>query len=169
MDFISNYMDGGKSCLKAPLNGHILSEVNGIGLGSGTNNYTFPSSISGEKTIFFQIRNGGGSADITVSGIKFNVNGSYYTLQQMVNNGYIEPLVLYGAFAVYSDSVAINLYTGGSEGSGFYPDTFVLMTLKSGYTLRGFQAYQSSGSNTGTGDGYYMRVIDPNYMRVVLK
>ena len=156
-----------RACQYAPVYGHAPTRWDAQWLGSGTRNYSFPSYIYGENTVYFQLRMSGYGSNVTISGLKFNVNGSYFTLRQLVDNGYIEPLVLYGAADVYSNSVAINLYDGGSQGAGNYPDTFVLMTLKSGYNLRGFQVYQSVARSNN--DGYYVRVIDPNWFRVVLK
>ena len=156
------------ACNYAPVYNHIYSSPknNGTKLSSGNRQYGF-AAISGEKTVYFQIRNGGEASSVTVKNIKFKVGSSYYTIKQLVDNGYVYPLVLYGAFAVGNYSVALNLYNGGSQGNGFYPDTFVLMTVKSGVTIDGFSADQSVNSRGG--DGFYIRVIDPNYFRVVLK
>ena len=157
-------------CNIGPLAGKYISPViNGSdnSVSSGTHDYTF-TGISGEKTIYFQVRNGGGSSNITVSGLKFKINGSFYTLEQMVNNGYVKPLVLLGAMSVYGESTAINLYSGGSEGQGFYPDTFTVFMLNSGYTLSGFRIYQSNAS-VHTQDGYWIRVFNTSDFGVVLK
>ena len=86
----------------------------------------------------------------------------------MVNNGYVKPLVLLGAMSVYGESTAINLYSGGSEGQGFYPDTFTVFMLNSGYTLSGFRVYQSNASSH-TQDGYWIRVFNTSDFGVVLK
>ena len=85
----------------------------------------------------------------------------------MVSNGYIRPLVLYGGFGYTSASAALNMYNGGNPGNGYYPDNYVLMMLKNGYELRGFQAYTSA--NSSGSDGYYVRTVATSNFRVVLK
>ncbi len=59
------------------------------------------------------------------------------------------------------------MYTGGNNGSGYYPDNYVIMMLNTGYQLRGFQTYQSKA--TTNKDGYYLRTTPTSNFRIVLK
>ena len=163
-----NYSAGAK-CKKAPLYGKLSNVQNQIHMKSGTNNYSFASEISGEVTVYFQLRNGGGAGSHSSSGLKFKINGSYYTLQQMVNKGYIKKLVLLGGHGLKDQTSAVNLYSAGSDGGGDWPDDFMIFMLNSGYRLQGFQVWQSKDTNDSYQDGFYIRTTPTSNFRVVLK
>ena len=157
----------GSRCNYGPLYNNSTIIANGIRMSAGSRNYSFSSEITGEKTIYLLIKYSTTGASISVGALKFKVDGSYYTLKQMVDNEYIKPLVLYGGFGYTNVSAALNWYTGGTVSDGYYPDVSVLMMLNEGYALQGFQVTTSLAS--ANGDGYYVITTPTSNFRIVLK
>ena len=137
----------------------------------------------GGTTFFFDFRNHGCNGkvktDIQTKNIKFKVNGNYYSLKQMVENGYVEPLVIIGGENFSSNNFISSVYTAGNVGNGGFSNIVIMFMLKEGNILNGYTIWQSVASKNALtdknedrvycGDGTYVRYIDTNKFRLVVK
>lgn len=65
-------------------------------ISANKNTKTFETPVTGNKTFAFAIEAGNQSSNVQVDELKFNHNGTYYTLKELVESGVIKPLVLIG-------------------------------------------------------------------------
>jgi hypothetical protein len=113
-------------------------------------------SVSMSTGIWHLLRFYAGSYTTAVylSGFYLNIGGSYYTLQQCVANGFIEPLVLLGSdqkTGNYYFSNFTNMYTAGATGEGHYPwggIAFVPKVAISGYKFYTNKSWNSAENVT---------------------
>ena len=128
---------------------------------SGTKNYTLASPITGERTVYFHTMAAYLTGSLNLQNLKFLVNGTYYTLEQMVTNNLIYPIVLIGSqYRNYIYQTPLNLYTGGSTGNGSYSYWRTLFMTKEGTTITGFTLTASKTTNANDGFGVGSTAIE---------
>jgi len=124
---------------------------------ASTNTATFDTNISGEKTVVTYWEYGSLTTGINIGAIKYCINGTYYTPQQMVSNNIVKPLVLidsHGVNGSYYYSNFLNIYSGGTSNTGNYPGARIHFMLNSGYTISAVQWYANKArGSTSYNDG----------------
>ena len=131
---------------------------------AGTNNYNFSSSFSGAQQVYLQINDHGYATggSFKIGGLKIKVDGSYYTLEQLVSMKYIEPYVLmnssdYGLRELGYWPNFLNLYYGGETEEQIFPFGVIYFFTRPGHSFQGIQLY-SSAATTRANEGYGIRL-----------
>ena len=157
-----NHSTPNETCNKPPIGTDVTTKYGRIS--SGNNSYTFDTVISGEKTVFLGIRGGGATHKGYLRGLEFKVNGNNYTLEQMVNNNYIKPLVILDGMELAN---TLNLYNGGATDVNGYPNVVIMFMTNPNYNISGFSLYSSIdfSINYNNGNGNYITVNDGYYLR----
>jgi len=120
---------------------------------SGLNTYTLTEPTSSSKWIKIFIRAGGMTTGVYVGSLKIEIHGIMHTLKEAVEQSHIEPLVLTFSGANSGPYYLPNfhlIYSGGTTGSGNYPDNDILLKTKEPITA--VQFYANRAFNT-TYDG----------------
>ena len=112
------------------------------GITSGTNTITTTIDASSEeKTVFIDIMAGytGLARDCSMSNLQFQINGSWYSLKDMVDAGYIKPLVILDGSYTYNGWSVLGLYdnsAGTNEANS--PGMYVIFIVNRGYSITKF-------------------------------
>ncbi len=137
---------------------------------AGLKEYSFARSFEGEKTVYLYIRAGGGTPFVILEHFKLKVNGTYYTINELIDNNIIKPLVIIdssngaGDYYFYN---AFNILNGGLM-NGEYPGLKIYFMTNPGYTFTGFQLSSSTNFDK-TYDGWLGEYDDTSNARFTYK
>lgn len=126
---------------------------------SGTQNYSFSTTSNNYGWIRVYFRAGGGTTGVDIGNFKINVSGTYYTVDQAISNGYIEPLVLTNSSAWSTSYYWVNAHLAltTTVGNANYPQ--LLIWFKPKVAISAIQMYSNVGFNT-TYDGMMAEQYD---------
>lgn len=132
-------------------------------------------NITGEKTIVYFFDVGSFTTAIYIGSLNFKIDGSWFSLKEMVDNKLCKPLVVLGSEASngsYYWGKALNLYDNSSNtDSGNYPNLIVIFQLEEGVTLTGASIYASKSRGSASyKDGLRLfAAYDPEDLRLTIE
>ena len=162
IDYFSYDKYGSPSLLNGDIRANVTSGTNTLALSQAVTNSWIRTWWMGACS----------TGDVTLSNFKLRfttsnntTSGSYYTINQALNNGYIEPLVLYynsDNNTNYVYPYASNILSGGSLGTARYFHVSVFLKVKSGYYVNGVTFNTSAAFSNSCGDGFYFLKLSDN-------
>lgn len=148
------------------------SSVSRTYITSGTVTYTLSVDASEQDmTLWLCVFGSGMTTSAYIGSLKFNVDGAFYTLSEMVANGFIKPLVIMASSASngkYYWNNLFNLYTGGKTASGNYAALDLVFMLNKGHKITQFQLYANKKFNT-TYDGWQASMAPTRDCRLTIE
>lgn len=148
------------------------SSISRTNVKSGTVTYTLSVDASEQDmTLWLCVFGSGMTTSAYIGSLKFNVDGAFYTLSEMVSNGFIKPLVVMASSASngrYYWNNVFNLYTGGQTASGSYAALDLVFMLNKGHKITQFQLYANKNFNT-TYDGWHASMAPTDDCRLTIE
>lgn len=163
---------GNSNTLRPLLEALRTSSVSRTYITSGTVTYTLSVDASEQDmTLWLCVFGSGMTTSAYIGSLKFNVDGAFYTLSEMVSNGFIKPLVIMASSASngkYYWNNLFNLYTGGKTASGNYAALDLVFMLNKGHKITQFQLYANKKFNT-TYDGWQASMAPTRDCRLTIE
>jgi uncharacterized protein (TIGR02145 family) len=154
-NFNTNVLHGATSSVR----NNVVQNTIGRGFAyiySGTQTYSMATPISLNSWSHVLIRGGGMTTNVYVGSFNFVFeNGAVLTPQNAINQGYIEPLVLFNSSAsssIYIWQNVINLYNGGNTDTKSYPEARITFKVKNVSRITALRFYSNQNFST-TYDG----------------
>lgn len=155
--FYQTHVNGNHKAITSETANNYLAPIR-----AGTNTDTFTETVKNNWiSIFF--RGHGATREVYLSQFKLNfLDNSSLTINEAVNLGYIEPLVIYSSGAC-ENSVYIwqnigNILNGGQTDTRNYPQTLIMLKVKEKSPLRGVSFYTNKAWTTPN-DGFVVRLL----------
>ena len=136
---------------------------------SGTQTYTLTGLPPSGYYILFGFEGGGLTSSAIIGDFRINFGGVFRTMQECVDAGFIEPMVLLSSSRgnQYIWTTLLPLLDGGNTNSFSYPTARLLLKLKPGQSFTQFRLYANKSFNTSY-DGYEVYSYNPSQVEITV-